>query len=182
MTQNKKINKNYFEKNNKIKKENSYKNNYQKNNANKNKLNNNFKNKKIKNNKIIIISEINFNELKKIKKEIINNFLNNKKIEYLNLIKINNKIKYSKNIVFILDSDFEKIKEIIKIINLIKIKYLIENKKINILFIEKNNLIDLKILKNIFKNYNVIGKIKLNKKNKYLINKKTIKKLNLINN
>lgn len=60
-------------------------------------------------------------------------------------------------------------------INLIKIKYFIKNNKINILFIDNKNAIDLKILENIFREYSVLGKINFN--NKELINKKIINKM-----
>ena len=143
----------------------------------------NYKNIKNKIIKLLIISEFDFYEFKKIKNELKNklnhkDFLIRYKIEYLDLNKLNKKIKYAKNLIFIVNSDFEEIKKIIKKINLIKIKHLINNKKINFIFI--GNKINLKILKNIFKNYNILGKIKL-KKNNYLINNKLIKNINKIN-
>ena len=79
-----------------------------------------------------------------------------------------------------INSDLLEIKKVIEKINFIKLKYLINNEKINIIISEnKNNSIDIKILKNIFKNYNIIGKINFN--NKELINKKIINKINLFN-
>ena len=87
---------------------------------------------------------------------------------------LNKKIKYY-NLVFLINSNLEEIKKLNKIINLIKIKYFIKNNKINILFIDNKNSIDLKILKNIFKENKVIGKINFN--NKELINKKIINKM-----
>lgn len=177
-----KLNKIISEKNNEIIK---YKNNKSKNkkinNKNENK-NLNLKNKKEfnkmnnyeKNNfiKSVIITEINYEKFKiirnKMKKLNKQSFLFSSKIEYLNLneqgfLYRNKKIKYYDNIIFILNMNLEEIKKINKIINLIKIKYLIKDEKINIIFIKnKYNSINLKILKNIFKNYNVLDKIKLN--------------------
>ncbi len=89
------------------------------------------------------------------------------------------KIKYSENIIFLINSDLLEIKKLNEIINLIKLKYLIKDEKINILFSENTaNSMNLNILKNIFKNYNVLGKINFNKKE--LINKKIINKIKLI--
>lgn len=95
----------------------------------------------------------------------------------MNLKYLNKKIKYY-NLVFLINSNLEEIKKLNKIINLIKIKYFIKNNKINILFIDNKNSIDLKILKNIFKENKVIGKIDFN--NKELINKKIINKMERI--
>ena len=95
----------------------------------------------------------------------------------MNLKYLNKKIKYY-NLVFLINSNLEEIKKLNKIINLIKIKYFIKNNKINILFIDNKNSIDLKILKNIFKKNKVIGKINFN--NKELINKKIINKMERI--
>ena len=92
----------------------------------------------------------------------------------MNLKYLNKKIKYY-NLVFLINSNLEEIKKLNRIINLIKIKYFIKNNKINILFIDNKNSIDLKILKNIFKENKVIGKINFN--NKELINKKIINKM-----
>lgn len=92
----------------------------------------------------------------------------------MNLKYLNKKIKYY-NLVFLINSNLDEIKKLNKIISLIKIKYFIKNNKINILFIDNKNSIDLKILKNIFKENKVIGKIYFN--NKELINKKIINKM-----
>ena len=92
----------------------------------------------------------------------------------MNLKYLNKKIKYY-NLVFLINSNLDEIKKLNKIISLIKIKYFIKNNKINILFIDNKNSIDLKILKNIFKEDKVIGKINFN--NKELINKKIINKM-----
>lgn len=111
---------------------------------------------------------------KLIKSELKIKLNKNYKIEYLNLKYLNKKIKYY-NLFFLINSNLEEIKKLNKIINLIKIKYFIKNNKINILFIDNKNSIDLKILKNIFKENKVIGKINFN--NKELINKKIINKM-----
>ena len=95
----------------------------------------------------------------------------------MNLKYLNKKIKYY-NLVFLINSNLDEIKKLNKIISLIKIKYFIKNNKINILFINNKNSIDLKILKNIFKKNKVIGKINFN--NKELINKKIINKMERI--
>ena len=92
----------------------------------------------------------------------------------MNLKYLNKKIKYY-NLVFLINSNLDEIKKLNKIISLIKIKYFIKNNKINILFIDNKNSIDLKILKNIFKENKVIGKINFN--NKESINKKIINKM-----
>ena len=92
----------------------------------------------------------------------------------MNLKYLNKKLEYS-NLVFLINSNLDEIKKLNKIISLIKIKYFIKNNKINILFIDNKNSIDLKILKNIFKENKVIGKINFN--NKELINKKIINKM-----
>ena len=92
----------------------------------------------------------------------------------MNLKYLNKKIKYY-NLIILINSNLEEIKKLNKIIYLIKTKYFIKNNKINILFIDNKNSIDLKILKNIFKENKVIGKINFN--NKELINKKIINKM-----
>ena len=111
---------------------------------------------------------------KLIKNELKIKLNKNYKLEYLNLKYLNKKIKYY-NLVFLINSNLDEIKKLNKIISLIKIKYFIKNNKINILFIDNKNSIDLKILKNIFKENKVIGKINFN--NKELINKKIINKM-----
>ena len=92
----------------------------------------------------------------------------------MNLKYLNKKIKYY-NLIILINSNLEKIKKLNKLINLIKTKYFIKNNKINILFIDNKNSIDLKVLKNIFKKNEIIGKINFN--NKELINKKIINKM-----
>ena len=67
-----------------------------------------------------------------------------------------------------------------KTINLIKLRYLIKNKNINIIFTFKKSkhLIDYYLLKSVFKKYNVI-KLKRNK-NDFFIDEKKIKEINLM--
>lgn len=160
--ENEKLKKIVFEKNEEI-------NNYKKIKKNENNL--------IKKNKekILIITNLKFNEFKKIKNKLIK--LNEKlNLEYLFLNNINKKIKYYENIFFLIYENILEIKKTKNKIKIINLKYYINNKKINIIFLEnKNNSINLKILKNIFKENSVWGKIKI-KKNNYLIDKKIIKK------
>ena len=160
--ENEKLKKIVFEKNEEI-------NNYKKIKKNENNL--------IKKNKekILIITNLKFNEFKKIKNKLIK--LNEKlNLEYLFLNNINKKIKYYENIFFLIYENILEIKKTKNKIKIINLKYYINNKKINIIFLEnKNNSINLKILKNIFKENSVLGKIKI-KKNNYLIDKKIIKK------
>ena len=187
--ENKKLKKLILEKEQEL---NILKNNYKTKNNLINNLKLNFKKENERKNrliKLLFISEINYYKFQKIKNEINNKyqnlFQNNLNqifnIEFLNYKKINQKIKKYENIIFFVNTDLEEIKNLIKTINLIKSKYLIENKKINILFLE-NNLINMKILKNIFKNYRILGKINLDKNNNYLINKKLIRNLNKLKN
>ena len=147
---------------------------FEKNEEIKNSRNKLLKNKK---EKLLIITNLKFNEFKKIKNKLIK--LNkNLNLEYLFLNNINKKIKYYDNIYFLINENILEIKKIKSKIKIINLKYYINNKKINIIFLEnKNNSINLKILKNIFKENNILGKIKI-KKDNYLINKKIIKKLN----
>ena len=122
----------------------------------------NTKNREKIKNKLIVISEK--NNYEKIKKELINELKENYKIIFLN--NLNKKINNEK-ILFIIKNNYEEIKKYKKIIYFIQTKNNIEKNKINILFLENNfenkNNIDLKILKNIFKKYIILGKIKTNK-------------------
>ena len=98
----------------------------------------------------------------------------NNKIEYLNSNFLSKKIKYY-NLIFLIDSDLEEITKLNKLINNIETKYYIKKEKINILFIDNKNSIDLKILKYVFNKYNVLGNINFN--SKVLINSKIINKI-----
>lgn len=121
-----------------------------------------------KKNKITIITEINkknlFKSLKKIKEK---NY-----IYFSNYEKINKNIKLSQKIVFIICMNFNDLKNANKIIKLIQENYQINSNKINILLIKSTeNTINFKIIKNNFKKYKILGKIKINN-NKLIINKK----------
>ena len=106
-----------------------------------------------------------------IKNNKINNLFFNLSNKYdLIIINLNNKNKYEKyflniseKIIFILDINLNKIKELNNLINNLISKYSINKNKINILLNNYNkNSINYKIIKNIFLNYKVIKK--LNKK------------------
>ena len=126
--------------------------------------NNNVENKK----NIILIGEKNIG-----KTTILNNFENI----------IENKNKYEFNelnleddvfkIIFILERRIDKIKLNKKIINELIIKNKINPEKINIIFNKINNYsINKNISKNLLENINIIGNVKLNSYNSYLINEK----------
>ena len=141
----------------------------------KNNLINLEKNKKLK---IIVFYK---NDKNKIKNKL---FLNYSDKYYFIFIKINNKNNYNKNllknpekIIFILElNNIEEIKKINKLINYLILNNLINKNKINILINKYNKkLINYKLIKNIFFNYNIFRKINLNKLNIFLKNK--IKKL-----
>ena len=100
-----------------------------------------------------------FNNFKIIQKEIEKKLNEKYNLIYININKINSKIKYSKRIIFLINEDINEIKNIMKKINFIKKKYYINNEKINILINKNNkNSINKKILKNIFNDYNFLGK------------------------
>ena len=141
----------------------------------KNKLNN-FEKRKYKKIKIIIFYKNNKNNIKKIINKLFFDFYN--KYDFI-LINLNNKNNYKKyflenaeKIIFILELNIEEIKQLNKLINNLILNNLINKNKINILINKYNkNSIDYKLIKNIFSNYNIIGKIKLNNYNKLIKNK-----------
>ena len=176
---NKKIN------NKKINNKKLIKNNYEKNNFNKiiiisdlnyyefNKIKNKINKLINKNNNYFNIIKFNNKKILKNKfnkkinnKKLIINKLNNKKILNnklinLNFNKINKKIINYEKIIFILNNNLNEIKKINKKIELIKNNYILKNEKINIIIIQnKKNNISIKIIKNIFNNYNILGKIR----------------------
>ena len=130
----------------------------------------------LKNNTILIIGQ-----KKSGKTLIIRNlkiFLENKKdinfkeirSENLNKIKINNKIE---KIIFIIELNLDNIKINKKIINDFILKNKITQEKINIIFNKKNKYsINKKIAENIFKEFKILGLVKLNKYCDYYYNKK----------
>ena len=69
----------------------------------------------------------------------------------------------TKKVIFIIDDKFEDVKKYKEIINLTKEKYLIEDEKINIMFLENKKGINFKILKTVFRKYKILGKVKLDK-------------------
>ena len=132
---------------------------------------------------VFFITEMNYYNFKIIRKEI-NKKINKKYIiNYLNINNIKLKIKKIseiKNIIFFINAELSQIELLNQTINLIKIRYLIENKNINIIFTFKKSkhLIDYYLLKNVFKKYNII-KLKSNK-NYFFIDEKIINKINLV--
>ena len=131
---------------------------------------------------VFFITGIDYYDFKIIRKEI--NKKTNKKyrINYFNINNIKLKIKNIseiKNIIFLINAELPQIESLYKTINLIKLRYLIKNKNINIIFTFKKSkhLIDYYLLKIVFKNYNLI-KIKNNKDN-FFIDEKIINKINL---
>jgi len=132
----------------------------------KNNLINLEKNKKLK---IIVFYK---NDKNKIKNKLFLYYDIN--IYYYIFIKMNNKNNYKKNmlknaekIIIILElNNFEEIKRINSLINNLILNDLINKNKINILINKYNKkLINYKLIKNIFLNYNILGKINLNKIN-----------------
>ncbi len=106
-----------------------------------------------------------------IKNNKINNLFFNLSNKYdLIIINLNNKNKYEKyflniseEIIFILDINLNKIKELNNLINNLISKYSINKNKINILLNNYNkNSINYKIIKNIFLNCRVIKKLNKN--------------------
>ena len=132
---------------------------------------------------VFFITEMNYYNFKIIRKEI-NKKINKKYIiNYLNINNIKLKIKKIseiKNIIFFINAELSQIELLNQTINLIKLRYLIENKNINIIitFKKSKHLIDYYLLKSVFKKYNVI-KLKRNK-NDFFIKEKIIKKINLV--
>ena len=108
------------------------------------------------------LRNINFSEEQNLKKEIKRlkqELEKNKKINF-NKENIQN-LDNTEKIIFIIEDRFEEVKKYNKIISFIKEKYLIEDKKINIMFVENKKGINFGILKNVFKNYKILGKIKI---------------------
>ena len=86
-------------------------------------------------------------------------------------------MKKSEKIIILGNGNIEEIKEMMTYINKLNKKYLIENRKINIIFNKKQNKINIKILKNIFKNTKILGKVNLQNNEKIKINKKILKRI-----
>ena len=124
------------------------------------------------NNEINLDEFINIIKKLNLSKEIIlkNEIINLKKEIQIKNEELSNK-KNSRKIVFIIDNNLDEIKKYKNIINIIKNNYLINSEKINIVFLETKKSINFKILKNFFRGYRILGKIKI-KNNKYIISKK----------
>ncbi len=80
--------------------------------------------------------------------------------------------KKSNKIIFITEANLLDIKKAIKLLNIYLMEWKIENQKINILFNKyTENCIDEKILKNIFFEFSILGRISFNKKYHLMVNK-----------
>ena len=111
-----------------------------------------------------------------------------KEINLNNYFEIKKEIDYIYKLIFISELNLEEIKINKKIINKLILENKINLKKINIIFNKKNKYsINKKIAKNIFKEFKIIGNIKLNnycdfllnEKNNYKIENKKLKKIYL---
>lgn len=136
------------------------------------------------NKKVDLISGINllFDSKYKISSEKIKFILKELKQNY-NIIIIDtssecffdytkNILKYSDNILFILEANLSEIKKSNNLLKIYEEEWNIEKEKLNIIINKYNeNAIDDNIIKNIFSKYKILGKIKLNKKYNLLINK-----------
>ena len=145
------------------------------------------------NKKVDLISGINllFDSKYKISNERINSIINELKI-YYDIIIIDtssecfldytkNILNKSDNIIFLLESNLIEVKKANNLLKIYTETWKIKKEKINIIINKYNeNSIDDKIIKNIFSEYKILGKIKLNKKYNILINKNY--KENIINN
>ena len=135
------------------------------------------------NNKLDLISAVNllFDTKYKIDSEKIKYIINYFK-KYYDYIIIDNSsenfLDYTKNIIynsnfciFLIEANLLEIKKSTKLLNIYNKKWNIEKEKINIVINKYNkNSIDENIIKNIFKNYNYLGKINFNEKYNLLIN------------
>ena len=108
------------------------------------------------------IKNINLSEEEMLKKEInkLNKIIINKNKEILKYK--NNPIHENKDkIILVLEDSYQEIKKYKKIIEKLKSKFLIENEKINLSFIESKNGINIRILKCALKEYKILGKLKI---------------------
>lgn len=150
--------------------------------------------KQLKNKKIVIINNernqefynyqneqietLNLNKNKKNARVILKNIFREKEIIIVNIDNNyyeNYFLKKSEKIIIVGNSNIEEIKEIMANINKLNKKYLIENRKINIIFNKKQDKIDIKLLKNIFKKIKILGKVDLENNKKIKIDKKILK-------
>ena len=138
-------------------------------------------------NKIDLISGINllFDSKYKISSEKIYNIINELKANY-EIIIIDNSAEcffdYTKNIIensniniFITEANLSEIKKSKNLLNIYINKWNINKNKINILFNKYNkNSIDKKKKKNIFSDFNILGKLNFDEKYNLIINKNGI--------
>ena len=132
--------------------------------------NNNVENKK----NIILIGEKNVGKTSILNN--VENIIENKNKYEFNELNLEDYLKIKDDvfkIIFILERRIDKIKLNKKIINELIIKNKINPEKINIIFNKINNYsINKNISKNLLENINIIGNVKLNSYNSYLINEK----------
>lgn len=109
---------------------------------------------------------IKLNKSNNIEKTINNLFLQLLNKYDLIIINLNYKniyekyfIKNCEKIIFNLELNINEIKNINNLINYLLLKFSINKNKINILINNKNKLVNLKIIKNIFKKYKIIKKL-----------------------
>lgn len=136
------------------------------------------------NKKVDLISGINllFDSKYKISSEKIKFILEELK-QYYDLIIIDtssecffdytkNILKESDTILFLLEANLLEIKKSNNLLKIYRKEWKIQKEKINIIINKYNeNSVDDKIIENIFSDYKILGKIKLNKKYNILINK-----------
>lgn len=136
------------------------------------------------NKKVDLISGINllFDSKYKISSEKIKFILEELK-KYYDVIIIDTSsecfFEYTKNILhnsdtilFLLEANLLEIKKANNLLKIYNDEWNLEKEKINIIINKYNeNAVDDKIIKNIFSNYKILGKIKFNKKYNILINK-----------
>ena len=83
-----------------------------------------------------------------------------------------NILKYSNKILFLLEANLLEINKSKKLLDIYENNWNIKKEKINIIINKyNNNSIDDSIIKDLFNEYKILGKIKLNKKYNILINK-----------
>lgn len=145
------------------------------------------------NSKIDLVSGINllFDSKYKISSEKVKNILSKLKEKY-EIIIIDTSSEcffdYTKEIIknsnlniFILEANLLEIKKAKNLLNIYINNWKIPQESINILFNKYNeNSIDLSILKKIFSEFNILGKLSFNPQYNLIINKNNINKLNTI--
>ena len=171
-------------------------NNSEKNSKNYKKINNVYNEKDFEINKFIIKSKYNidllsginiiFNLNYQISPNKLINIIDNLKREYDYIIidtasdylleYTSEIIKISENIIFISGSNLLEIKKTQKLLDIYVEQYNIQKEKINIIFNKwTKNSIDDGVLKELFRSYNILGKIKLSDYYDLAINRNNIK-------